>query len=276
MNRPADSAAPTIRLGASSWTAKGWLGGFYPSGTPQREFIAHYARRFPTVEVDATFYAIPAASTVDGWSERTPDGFVFAAKAPKTITHERFLEGCGEELATYLGTMARLGDKLGPVLFQFPYFSRKKGVTFSDFMGRLTPFLASLPAERPAVAVEVRNKAWLTPALFDLLREHNVALTLIDHPWMAPPEDLLARDGILTAPFVYIRWLGDRYAIEKITKVWDAPVLDRTQRLEAWASAIRAISAGGRDVFGYVNNHYSGFAPHDLGILGGLLGQDDA
>lgn len=267
-----DPNPPPIRLGSSSWTAKGWLGAVYPSGTPQRDFIAHYARRFPTVEVDATFYAIPPAGTVDGWRERTPADFVFAAKAPQTITHERFLQDCQEELAAFLAVMGRLGERLGPVLFQFPYFSKKKGVTFTDFMHRLTPFLEALPAERPPLAVEVRNKTWLTPPLFDLLREHNVALALIDHPWMAPPEALAAMDGILTGPFAYIRWLGDRYAIEKITKVWDAPVLDRRERLEQWAAVIRGIASGGRPVFGYVNNHYSGFAPHDLGILGELLG----
>lgn len=260
-----------IRLGTCSWTAKGWAGKFYPSGTDRSDFIAEYAKVYDAVEIDATFYGTPRLSTLEAWYDKTPEGFVFAAKAPQAVTHEKFLEDCGRELADYLDAMALLKEKLGPILFQFPYYSKKKGVTFDDFLGRLTPFLKTLPEDGFQFAVEVRNKAWLKPALFSALAEYNIAATLIDHPWMAPPADLMNRDGIVTAGFAYIRWLGDRYAIEKITKTWNERVVNRDDDLAKWIKPINSLLDDNVDVFGFVNNHYSGYAPDDIDQLADQL-----
>jgi uncharacterized protein YecE (DUF72 family) len=238
-----------IRLGTCSWTAKGWAGKFYPSGTDRSDFIAEYAKVYDTVEIDATFYGTPHHSTLEGWYEKTPEGFQFAAKAPQAITHEKFLEDCGRELAEYLDAMSLLKEKLGPILFQFPYYSKKKGVTFDDFVVRLKPFLKTLPEDGFRFA------------------EHSVATTLIDHPWMAPPGDLIKRDGVVTADFAYIRWLGDRYAIEKITKTWNERVVDRDDDLGKWIAPINNLLDGNVDVYGFVNNHYSGYAPADIDQL---------
>ena len=267
---------PDIRLGTCSWSAQSWVGPVYAAGTKSTDFITEYAQRFDTVEIDATFYRVPSRATVEAWRRKTPDGFLFSAKAPKTITHDKFLVDCQGDLEVFLSTMSLLEDKLGPLLFQFPYFAKRKGVTPQDFLDRLAPFLAALPQEGFRFAVEVRNKAWLGAPLFDLLRERGVALALIDHPWMPRPAALPGASELLTGPFAYVRWLGDRYAIEKLTTTWDAPILDRRADLQAWAPLLRSILDQPTPVVGYVNNHYSGHAPHDVRTLSQLLGLSSA
>ncbi len=91
-----------VRLGTFSWTADGWEGSFYPASTKDKDFLSEYARRFSTVEVDSTFYRIPAARTVEQWRERTPDGFTFAAKVLRSITHEKVLVDAEDELKAFL------------------------------------------------------------------------------------------------------------------------------------------------------------------------------
>lgn len=194
-----------LRLGTSSWSHKGWVGPFYEPGVQARDYIAAYARKLDTVEIDATFYGIPRESTIEGWRDRTPEGFLFAAKAPQAITHEKSMKNCEGDLEAFLSAMSILGPKLGPILFQFPYYAKRRGITQQDFVERLNAFLPRLPRDGFQFAVEVRNKAWLKPPLTDILREHGVTLCLIDHPWMAPPSQLFASDELRTGPFQYIR-----------------------------------------------------------------------
>ena len=114
-----------IRLGTSAFTAAGWPGSFYPAKLKPAEYLSFYATQFDTVEIDSTFYRTPSASTVRGWHAKTPPGFIFAAKVPRVITHEKVLRDCQPELKQFLSTMDLLGEKLGPLLFQFGYFNRK-------------------------------------------------------------------------------------------------------------------------------------------------------
>ncbi len=267
-----------IRLGTASWSSREWVGVFYPPRTPSEEFIAEYARRLPTVEIDSTFYGIPRTSTLESWRDRVPDGFLFAAKVPQVITHQKCLVDCREDMEAFLRAVSILGDRLGPILFQFQYYSRKKGLTESDFLERLEPFLDTLPRAGFHYAVEVRNKAWIKPRLLDLLRRHDIALALIDHPYMHSPEELINIEGILTGPFVYVRWLGDRYAIEKITQVFNETIIDRRPDLERWVPPIQRMLEARKPVFGYFNNHYSGYAPADVQLLIDVLtrAQDNA
>lgn len=111
-------------LGTSSWTAEGWVGSFYPEGTKPADFLQYYARHFNCVEIDSTFYRIPTAKTVEQWRDRTPKGFVFAAKGPGLITHQKVLLGADDDLKAFLRVMDLLGEKLGPILWQFPYMNR--------------------------------------------------------------------------------------------------------------------------------------------------------
>src|SRR5437773_12080789 len=101
-----------VRLGTSSWSADSWVGPFYPAGTQPADFLAWYAKSFNTVEIDSTFYGMPSASTVESWKNKTPEGFVFAAKAPKVITHEKRLVGADEDLNAFLKVISGLGEKL--------------------------------------------------------------------------------------------------------------------------------------------------------------------
>lgn len=268
---PWSANSPDIRLGTASWSSREWEGVFYPKGTPQQQYIVEYSRKLPTVEIDSSFYGIPRRSTLESWRDSTPEGFLFAAKAPKIITHDKCLVDCREETAEFLRAISLLGDRLGPILFQFQYYSRKKGMTSDEFFERLKPFVEQLPPEGFCYAVEVRNKTWINNRLLDLLHEHRIALALIDHPYMYEPEDLLAFENILTAPFAYVRWLGDRYAIEKLTEVFNQTIIDRRADLERWVPVIKHILDAQVPIFGYFNNHYSGYAPADIELFIGIL-----
>jgi uncharacterized protein YecE (DUF72 family) len=254
---PPTTAAPDRRVGTSSWTSRSWEGPFYPRRTPASEYLRVYAEHFPTVEIDATWYRIPSARTVDGWNARTPAGFLFAAKAPQSITHEKVLLDCDAEVEEFLAVMGRLGRKLGPVLFQFPYFRRDVFENAEPFLERLAPFVGQLPIEH-RYAVEVRNKQWVGPPLLDLLRQHRIALALIDHPWMPRPSAYARIPGIVTTDFLYVRWLGDRHGIEEMTTTWDRLILDRTREMEEWATVLREMNKRADRIYAYYNNHYAG------------------
>lgn len=265
--------ANLLRLGTCSWTAKGWEEAFYASGTKPAQFIAAYAQRYSSVEIDASFYGVPRDSTLIKWREETPDGFVFAAKAPKEITHDRFLVGCEPALTHFLHAMEILGDKCGPLLFQFPYFAQRTGVDANLFLEKLALFLPLLPDSGFQFAVEVRNKQWVSAPLLDLLGSHNVALALIDHPWMSRPKQLLRQINLQTTPFLYVRLLGDRHGIEKKTKVWKEVVINQDDCTAEWIPPIQAALDQQLRVYGYVNNHYSGYAPHDVAVLEAALAE---
>jgi uncharacterized protein YecE (DUF72 family) len=250
----------TIHLGTSAFTADGWDGTFYPAGLKPADYLGYYATQFGTVEVDSTFYRIPSASMVKRWHSVTPKGFIFAAKVPQIITHEKVLKEAADELKQFLGVMDLLGEKLGPLLFQFPYFNKKAFAKPEEFLARLIPFLDTLP-KGYRFAVEIRNKNFLVPEYVEALRSRHIALALIDHPWMPFVSELFQKIDPITADFTYIRWLGDRYGIEKVTKVWDKVVVDRTRALSEWAKACKLILRKGVNIFAYANNHYAGHGP---------------
>jgi uncharacterized protein YecE (DUF72 family) len=262
--------AAYLRLGTSSFTAEGWEKTFYPQGMQARDYLSYYATQFDTLEIDATFYRIPAESTVNGWYAKTPANFLFALKAPQEITHERVLVDAEPVLKEFLRVTEHLGEKRGPILFQFQYFNKKAFATPADFLVRLKPFLEKLPSE-PRFALEIRNKTWLGPALYDLLRKHNIALALIDHPWMPRPREWFTKGDAITTDFTYIRWLGDRKAIEELTKTWDTTIVDRTRDLQEWVEACRNFMKRKIRVFAFANNHYAGHAPGTLRLFTELM-----
>jgi uncharacterized protein YecE (DUF72 family) len=260
-----------LRLGTSAFTAAGWAGSFYPEDLPERDHLSYYAQHFDAVEVDSTFYRMPAASTVRGWYEKTPQGFLFAAKVPQQITHEQMLVDCKEEVAGFLKVMDLLKEKLGPLLFQFPSFNRTKFKSGGEFVARLQPFLKSLPAGY-RFAVEIRNRQWLDAKFADTLGERGVALALVDHPWMPRPAELFAKFDPLTADFAYIRWLGDRKGIEEQTKTWDRVILDRRPLLLEWVEVCRRIARRKIQILAFANNHYAGHAPATIEMFRQLWG----
>jgi uncharacterized protein YecE (DUF72 family) len=251
-----------IRLGTSSFTAVGWSGVFYPIRMKQADFLSFYSTRFDTVEVDSTFYATPTIETVENWARKTPPGFIFSLKAPQVITHEKVLIDCDWDCEKFVQTVSFLGEKLGPIVFQFPFFNESVFDTPVQFLSRLKPFLKRLERlGKRKYAVEIRNKHWLKPRFLDLLREHNVALVLQDQSWMPGPLELFEKFDPITADFTYIRWLGDRKEIEKITTVWNNTVVDRTAELQSWVDVCQKIKKRGVTQYAYANNHYAGFAP---------------
>jgi uncharacterized protein YecE (DUF72 family) len=258
---------PNLRLGTSSWSSEDWVGTFYPPGTAPADFLGAYAQHYDTVEVDSTYYRIPSESVVRNWRARTPPGFIFAAKFPQVITHEKVLQDCREELANFLRTMSLLEDRLGPLLLQFPYFNKKAFARPEDFLARLTPFLEELPGEFQ-YALEVRNKYWVNARLLDILRKKGVALALIDHPWMTPISQLVNKLDVVTAGFAYLRWLGDRKGIEEKTQHWDRIIIDREDEMRIWIPVIRQLLKRKIQVMGYFNNHYAGFGPGSIELFG--------
>ena len=253
----------SVWLGTAGWSYKDWIGPFYPPGTASGDMLHSYAQRFRCVEVDSSFYGIPAKRTVEAWRKRVPMGFAFCPKFPKSISHDAFLVGCEQDLTTFLERMSLLEGALGPMLLQFPYFNKKSGVDLAAFLERLEPFLDllsewMLPHMR--VVVEVRNKTFLREGLFAALRKRNVPLALIDHAWMPSPDQQREKKGMLTSDFAYVRLLGDRYGIEKLTKTWEREVVDQGWRISSWADWVREL-APDREVFAFANNHFAGFAP---------------
>ena len=266
-NKPEETL---LRLGTSSFTAKGWNLSFYPKGMNSRDYLSYYATQFDTLEVDSTFYGIPAITTVQGWYKKTPANFLFALKTPQEVTHERVLVNADDVFKQFLYATEPLAEKLGVVLLQFPYFKSETFAAPAEFMVRLKPFLEKLPSQ-PRFALEIRNKYWLGAPLYDLLRKHNVALTLIDHPWLPRPREYFARGEALTTDFTYIRWLGDRRDIEGITKLWDKTVVDRSSDLQEWVEACRNFLKRKIRVFAFANNHYAGHAPETLRLFEKLM-----
>ncbi len=262
-----------LRIGTSAFTANGWESSFYPQGLPQKDFLSYYATQFDAVEVDSTFYRIPSVSMVKNWYARTPAGFLFSLKVPQAITHERVLVDAQDEFTAFLRATDALAEKRGPILLQFPYFNRKAFTDASAFLARLKPFLERLPSE-PRFALEIRNKNWLGPALYDLLRKHNVALALIDHPWMPRPHVWFKYGDPITADFTYIRWLGDRKAIEEKTTIWKETIVDRKSELLEWVEACRAILKRKIRIFAFANNHYAGHGPATVRLFLQLFEQD--
>jgi uncharacterized protein YecE (DUF72 family) len=249
-----------IHLGTSAFTAAGWEGSFYPKGMKPADYLTYYATKFDTVEVDSTFYRTPSVSTVRGWYDKTPKGFIFAAKVPQVITHEKVLKDCETEFKNFLDTMDIMGDKLGPLLFQFGYFNKAAFKSLDEFLARLTPFLKK-PPKGYRFAVEIRNKNWLVPKFADVLRERGVALTLIDQAWMPRPAEWFTKFDPITADFTYIRWLGDRKGIEEKTKTWDKVIVNRSREPAEWVEIVRKIHKRKVQIFAYANNHYAGHAP---------------
>jgi uncharacterized protein YecE (DUF72 family) len=233
--------------------------------------LALYAREFPTVEADTTYYRVPGAALVRGWRAKTPAGFMMSAKFPRSIVHAgegqhpdgaKVLapEHIGAERDRFLDVMRELGDRAGPLVLQFPYFNRGAFAGLAPFLARLEPFLRSLPSDF-RYGVEVRNKAWIGPELLDLLRAHRVALVWVDLVYMPHPADLAREHDLVTADFVYARLIGDRQATEARTERFDAIVLDQGPRLERWADLLAGVVPRVAETCAYANNHYAGHGP---------------
>ena len=228
-----------IRIGTSGWSYDHWLGTFYPKGTRQQDLLAVYAGRFDSVEINRTFYKLPAAEAVAAWRAKAPAGFLFAAKASRYLTHRKKLKDPEEPVARLLGCVEHLGEKLGPVLFQLPPRWRVNP-------DRLQRLLEELP-DRHRYTFEFRDSTWHDDRIFELLSRRGAAFCIFDLAGKPSPIEV-------TAGFVYIRLHGPGAA-------YQGSYDGRT--LSAWARRILAWSEAGKDVYCYFDNDEKAYAPHD-------------
>src|SRR5271165_1082784 len=249
---------PRIYLGTCAFTASGWSGAFYPKSMKPSEYLRLYAERFDTVEIDSTFYACPAPKTVTNWRDKTPSKFIFSVKVPQAITHEKILVGCQEEFESFVKTMVLLGDKLGPIVFQFPHFDKYQVKDRHAFTDRLLPFLKTLSSGHQ-FALEIRNRKWLDAEFADILRSFNVALVVQEIHTMPGPAEM--KFDPVTADFSYVRLLGNRKQIEMTTTVWEKVVEDKTEQVSEWVRYCQTVQRRGVKQYVYANNHYEGFGP---------------
>ncbi|MCC5046336.1 DUF72 domain-containing protein [Xanthomonas campestris] len=277
----------SIRIGISGWRYARWRGTFYPTGLAQRRELAYAGRCFPSVEINGSFYSLQRPESYQSWHDETPDDFVFAVKGPRFVTHMKRLRDCEQALANFFASgVLRLGEKLGPILWQLPPTLR-----FDDAV--LDAFLSSLPRDTEAAlalarkrdttlmhgrtalsidrkrplrhALEMRHPSFCDPSCMKLLRKHKVGVVVADTAGKFPYlEDV-------TANFVYLRLHGDA---QLYASGYSDHALDRWgERIAAWAAGgepsdaqrvgPRASKRARRDVYCYFDNDMKVHAPFD-------------
>jgi|SRR5579883_3405152 len=194
-----------LYVGTSGYSYKEWKGSFYPEKLPQKKMLPYYGAHFQSVEINATFFAVPKTSVLEGWAGAVPAGFKFVLKAPKQITHVQGLRDSGEALSQLLEGAETLKDRGGPLLFQLPPTARKD-------VPRLRAFLSLLPSRQRA-AFEFRHASWFDDEVFGLLREHRVALCI------AEADNELDVPFVATADWGYLRLRQPEYGDAKL-KSW--------------------------------------------------------
>ena len=236
-----------IRIGTSGWLYPHWTGQFYPSDLATKDFLACYAKRFSTVEVNSTFYRLPQAETIVSWRSKTPDSFVFSCKISQFVSHRKKLKEPNLTLPPFLDRIRALGPKLGPILVQLP-------PRWQVNEPRLAAFLDALPADL-RFAFEFRDRTWWTDGVFQLLRRHNAAFCQFDLAGTtSPPEQ--------TADFIYFRMHGPQEAYRG--SYGDRPLQGLARSCLQW-------QAQGADIYGYFDNDENAYAVSDAIRLKKLL-----
>ena len=244
-------------IGCSGWAYDDWVGPFYPAGTPPGEFLSCYARVFRTVEVDSSFYRPPGPFLVRRWAERTPDGFRFALKVPRDVTHEATPPAVHDVLDPFLSSLEPLRSrgKLGPVVLQFPPSFRAG--TGSTRLGRL---LDAVPREY-ALAVELRHRSWWIEETRAALAARGAALVWSVVPETRPPP-------WVTGDFLYARFIGDRALTH-----FDRIQRDRRPEIEGMKALFEHEGRPVDSVFAFANNHFMGFGPGTAAVIADVLGE---
>jgi uncharacterized protein YecE (DUF72 family) len=231
----------THHIGTSGWSYAHWgKGRFYPPKLNSGEWFSYYARFFPTVEINLSFYRIPQEPMVDRWVPAAPPGFLFALKLWRGITHLKKLAGTAEYLDSFLRVAERLGETRGPLLVQLPPRHRYNPEQLDGFLGELRDAMRL----SWRVAVEFRNPDWLTPEIYDLLDRRDVALCLADMP-----KCMITRPN--NVGFIYMRRHGSHAG--EGGRYTDAEIAGDAGLVRGWL-------AEGRDVFVYYNNDWDGHA----------------
>ena len=239
---------PKLWIGTSGWVYKHWQGVFYPPKLDGERQLPFYAERFTTVEVNFSYYRLPERSTFENWRRQTPDGFCFAVKGSRYLTHMKKLKDPVEPLERLMDRATGLEEKLGPVLFQFPRQWRLNLERLQTFMSALEPYAPQ------RYTFEFRHASWLAPAVYETLERAGAALCL-PVGWDIP------LDVQTTTSWTYIRMHGGEQTIG---------FGDR--ELAAWADRLRSFLDRGLDVYVYFNNDPDGHAIRDAQRLRAMLG----
>ena len=238
---------PGIHIGCSGWHYKHWLGKFYPADLPASEMLALYSKTFDTVEINNTFYALPNEKSVQRWHEIPSEGFCFAVKASRYITHVKKLNDPVPALERFFPVVEHLKEKLGPILFQFPPHWKVN-------LSRLQEFLPLLPSKHK-YAFEFRHPSWYDQAVYKALRDFNVAFCIYDRDLVVTPLET-------TAQHVYVRLHGSGPAFGGNYQV---------DHLVQWAERIEKWKEEEREIWFYFNNDWHGYAIENALLLQRLV-----
>jgi uncharacterized protein YecE (DUF72 family) len=242
------SDAGAIRVGTSGWHYAHWRGPFYPEKLPASKMLDYYTQHFDTVELNNTFYRLPRETGLQTWRETAPNGFLFAAKGSRFLTHMKKLKDAGPGIGKFFDRISPLGKMLGPIVFQLPPW-------WEVNPGRLEEFLEALPPRRQ-YAFELRNPTWHTAEIYRILRRHRAAFCIFEIAGF--------RSGYeLTANFTYVRLHGPGGAYQGSYP---------RSTLRAWAERIRTWQRDLRATFVYFDNDQSGYAVENALGLKQLLG----
>ena len=238
-----------VHIGCSGWVYKHWRGIFYADGLPQRLWFQRYAEEFDTVEINASFYRVPLETTFDGWRAKAPPGFRYAVKVNRFITHLKKLVDCPDEVDRFIILARKLGDTLGPLLYQLP-------PSLHQDLPRLKGFLARLPGDLEQV-VEFRHKSWYEPEVLELLDAHGAGFVSHDLKGLISPRWASGRTA-------YVRFHGSggrysgRYSDDALVE-WTDWIVDQARQ--------------GRSIWCYFNNDVHGHALDDARTLRLMAGQ---
>jgi uncharacterized protein YecE (DUF72 family) len=240
-----------IHVGCSGWVYKHWREILYPKGLPQTRWFHRYAEEFDTVEINASFYRVPRPETFDGWRNKAPDGFRYAVKVNRFITHLKKLVGVEETVNDFVALARKLGPTLGPLLYQLP-------PSLKLDLERLEAFLKLIPNDLSNV-FEFRNASWYVPELYALLDRYGASFCVHDMPG--------SKTGrIAVGPTAYVRFHGGE------GKYWGRY---SDEGLLSWTDWIVEQARSGRTVWCYFNNDIHGHAIHDAQTLKSMVRQID-
>jgi uncharacterized protein YecE (DUF72 family) len=217
-----------IWIGTSGYNYPEWKGSFYPADLPASKMLPYYAARFPTVEINYTFYRMPNEKLVGGWAAQTPSPYRLTLKAPRRITHDNRLKNVGSLVTGFCDVAGTLGDKLGALLFQLPPNLKKDLALFDAFLAELPP--------RSRAAFEFRHPSWLDDEVYERLSKRNLALCVADSEKLSTPVRV-------TADYAYFRLRDEGYTPDDIRR---------------WGDTIARETASCGDVFVYFKHEEEG------------------
>jgi uncharacterized protein YecE (DUF72 family) len=233
-------------IGTSGWQYRHWRGRLYPAGLPMDRWFDRYVEEFDTVELNVTFYRQPRPEVFEGWARRAPEGFLFAVKASRFLTHIRRLRDPRDSVERLLDGARRLGNHLGPILIQLPPDMAVEVERLEDTLGAFPPGLR--------LTVEPRHRSWFTPEVLATLERHDAALCWADRRGPLTPD-------VPTADWGYVRFHSGRSR---------PPTCYTPEALARWVDRVGAALPASADVFAYFNNDPYGCATRDAGVFAAI------